>query len=71
MGYALAYGTCCSCKQTMCFNPHKVPSVRVKGVKEPVCRTCIELANPQRKALGLQEFTIQPGAYDVMDENEL
>jgi len=71
MGYALGMGTCIACKNVFAFNPLRVPSVRVKGVTEPVCRRCIELANPQRRAMGLKEFTIQPDAYDPVDENEL
>ena len=71
MGYAIVMGLCCSCKQLMQFNPHKVPSIRVNGVLEPVCRRCIELANPKRVANGLEEIPIQPGAYDYMDESEL
>jgi hypothetical protein len=71
MGYAMAFGECCACHRYFGFNPKKVPSVRVKGVREPVCRECIELANPQRKAMGLKEFTYQPDAYDPIDEQEL
>ena len=71
MGYVLGMGQCIACKKVMGFNPLKVPSIRVKGVREPVCQRCIELANPQRKAMGLKEFTIQPGAYEPADENEL
>jgi hypothetical protein len=71
MGYALAFSGCVSCKRVFGYNPHKVPSIRVNGVREPVCRQCIELANPQRKAAGLPEFTINPDAYEAIDENEL
>ncbi len=71
MGYALCFGPCIACKKVMGYNPHKVPSVVVKGVREPVCKQCIELANPQRKAKGLKEFTINPDAYEPIDENEL
>lgn len=68
MSYMIAMGSCVGCGCVMCFNPHKVPSILVKGVREPVCRTCIERANPQRKAMGLEEFKIQPGAYEPADE---
>jgi len=71
MGYAICFAPCCACKRPFGFNPNKVPSIRVNGVKEPVCRTCIELANPQRKAMGLPEFAINPDAYEPVDENEL
>lgn len=71
MGYFMVIGSCIVCKHTMAFNPNRVPSIRIKGVREPVCRRCIELANPQRKALGLEEFVIHPDAYEPADENEL
>lgn len=49
MGYALALSACCSCHRVFGYNPIRVPSVRVNGVREPVCRECIERANPLRK----------------------
>jgi hypothetical protein len=40
-------------------------------VREPVCRACIEAANPRRKANGLAEIEIQPDAYEAIPEEEL
>jgi hypothetical protein len=71
MGYALVFGSCISCMRTFGFNPLRVPSIRVNGEKEPVCRECIERANPLRKKNGLPEFTIHPEAYEPVNENEL
>ena len=71
MGYALAFSQCVSCKHVFGYNPHKVPSIRVNGVREPVCLTCIELANPKRKAAGLDEIVPHPDAYGPIDESEL
>lgn len=31
----------------------KVPSIRVNGVREPVCRSCVERVNPVREKNGL------------------
>jgi hypothetical protein len=39
-GYVLAYGACIHCGTMMTFNPHYVPSIRVQGTKEPLCRGC-------------------------------
>jgi hypothetical protein len=64
MGYMLCYGCCVNCHQPFSFNPERVPSVRVQGVREPVCRNCIEHANRIRKERGLEEFSIMPGAYE-------
>jgi len=71
MGYVTCIGTCIGCKKTFSFNPHKVPTVRVEGVKREICRTCIEIANPKRIANGLEPCEILPGAYEAMPEEEL
>ena len=67
MGYMIATGTCINCGRLFQFNPELVPSVRVKGNREPVCRACIEEANPKRKKHGLEEIRIQPGAYQPQE----
>lgn len=71
MGYALALGACCACTELMSFNPHKVPSVKINGVREPVCQRCVEEVNTRRRRLGLEEWAILPGAYEAMNEEEL
>ena len=71
MGYAFMVGNCLGCKRPFSFNPNLVPSHRVNGVKEPVCRDCIERANPVRKKKGLAPLTYAPGAYEPVDEREL
>lgn len=68
MGYMALLCTCYSCKKTISCNPHLVPtlpaSVTSTGEKEPVCRECIEIANPKRIANGLDPITILDGAYE-------
>ena len=64
MGYELCMGVCIACGRVFGFNPHRVPSVRVKGEREPVCQECIEVANAKRKAAGLPELKVLPGAYE-------
>jgi len=73
MGVVIVHGRCVGCKQPFQFNPHRVPSVRVKpeGPRQPICRTCVEMANPMREQNGLDPIVIQPGAYDHIDECEL
>lgn len=60
-------GACYTCKRTMSFNPNLVPSlprsVTSTGEKEPVCRSCIEKANPKRVERGLAPIEILEGAY--------
>ena len=78
MGYVMVMGPCCNCGRPFSYNPHKVPSIRVKdgkpdpdGKREPVCETCIITGNERRKAAGLDPFPINPDAYVPMDEREL
>ena len=68
MGWAIVWGACASCKTMFSFNPHKVPSVRINGVREPVCRSCIERVNPVRIKNGLAPITIDPEAYEPIEE---
>jgi hypothetical protein len=57
------------------YNPEIVPSIRVNarrqpdpnGIAEPVCQTCVDAANPKRKANGLQPIVVLPGAYDCAE----
>jgi hypothetical protein len=71
MGYALCMGTCFACHKTFAFNPLRVPSIRVSGSREPICRDCIERANPLRIANGLPAIVPAPDAYEACDEKEL
>jgi len=50
------------------FNPDLVPSIRVTGFREPVCRSCVEEVNPVRVAKGLDPIQILPGAYDPTED---
>ena len=70
-GYAIAISPCFGCGKTFGYNPHKVPSIPIKGVREPVCGDCVERANPIRVANGLDPIVVLPGAYDPIDEGEL
>lgn len=71
MSWVTMHAACYCCKQPFEFHPNKVPSIRVGGVREPVCRTCVERANPQRIANGLPPIEILPGAYEGADESEI
>lgn len=68
MGFVLAIAPCVHCGETFRFNPMTVPSVVVDGVREPLCRPCVEWANLQREQRGLQPWTIAPDAYAPIDE---
>jgi len=62
---------CVSCGQLFTSNPDRVPSIRVNaqrqpdptGRREPVCRTCWDRRVAHRRANGLPEEYLMPGAY--------
>jgi hypothetical protein len=65
MGWMFVMGNCVVCGNLFTFNADRVPSAVVNGRREPICRACVERANPLRKAKGLPEIVILPGAYDA------
>lgn len=70
-GFVWAAGPCFACKRVFYFNPNHVPSIRVRGEREPVCVTCMGGANRKREAMGLTPHPIHPDAYQPMPEHEL
>ena len=71
MGYAMAVSACFGCGRAFGYNPHKVPSIPIKGVKQPICRMCVERVNPMRKANGVPEIIPDPEANEMIPEEEL
>jgi len=72
MGYVFMVGGCYVCGGIFSFNPMKVPSIRdLNGVRQAVCRKCVEAANEARKRKGLEPFSITDGAYEPCDEWEV
>ncbi len=53
------------------FNPHKVPSLRVAGIREPICLDCMTLGNKKREEMGLAPHPINQDAYEAIREEEL
>lgn len=70
-GYVVVVGTCYSCSKTFSFNPVRVPSIPVQGVKEPVCKECVDKVNPIRITNGLEPITYSSDAYTYCKEEEL
>lgn len=64
MGYFMVHGYCYGCGQPFMFNAERVPSIRVDGSREPICRNCVEHANPLRAANGLDPIIIHPDSYE-------
>lgn len=64
--WCLAY--CDFCGRLFAFDPKRVPSVPLRGVRTPICRACVDDANPRRAANGLDPIVVLPGAYVTLDE---
>ena len=71
MGYAIATSACLGCKRIFSYNPVRVPSLRINGVRQPICSDCIARSNPKRIANGLDPIVPHPDAYVACDEGEL
>ena len=72
MGYVFMLGACGSCGQSFTFNPMKVPSFKdAKGVKQPVCQSCLTAINKIRKERGLSHAPALSGAYEACPESEI
>jgi hypothetical protein len=62
--YMIVMSACFGCKQVFSYNADRVPSIRINGEREPICRDCVARVNPKRAANGLAAIVILPGAYD-------
>lgn len=71
MGYAMATSTCFGCGRVFSYNPVRVPSIPIKGSREPICAACVKIVNPRRIANGLAPIVPHPQAYEPCDESEL
>ena len=75
MAYMFCTAACFGCGCLFTFNPELVPSISVNAVgqpdpaghREPVCRNCIERANPRRIANGLEPIYAPAGAYEPQE----
>jgi len=71
-GYAFMTGSCFACGGLFTFHPHKVPSIKDdQGVRQPICKGCIEAANKERPKYGLEPFKYPQDAYSPCPEEEL
>ena len=67
MGYMMVIGDCVVCGILFSFNPDRVPSIRIDGEREPVCRDCVERANRVRAERGLPLLHVLPEAYEPLE----
>jgi len=63
--YAFILGSCVNCGAFLTYSPSHVPSVRVNGNREPLCRGCFDEWNEiHRISKGLAAVRIHPRAYE-------
>lgn len=58
---------CGGCGNVICYNPDKVPSLRINGDREPICEPCFNRWNTiHRTDKGLEAVYKHPDAYTPM-----
>jgi hypothetical protein len=63
MGWMFVAGRCAACQTFITFNPDLVPSIRVNGVKEPLCPECVA----KWEQIHGQKVNIHPEAYEPQE----
>jgi len=71
MGYAFVISACAACGNSFSYNPLRVPSVRIKGNREPICRPCVEGWSARKVAAGQPALEIPADAYEPINEELL
>ena len=71
MGYAIVTGNCFACHEFISYNPHRVPSIWVEGVRQAICRVCAGIVQDNQRRSGKAVTEIHPEAYQPIHESEL
>jgi hypothetical protein len=71
MGYVYITSACFGCGYLFSYHPNRVPSIGYQGARRPICRACVERANPERIKNGLEPIVPLSGAYEAADETEV
>jgi hypothetical protein len=66
VGYYVLIVPCAACGAIFSCNPERVPSIRIRGAREAICRNCAERWNQLHPDAG---NCILPGAYDPIAED--
>lgn len=68
MAYMFLTCHCIGCKKIISCNPDYVPSLVIKGQKEPLCIGCFNQWNQiHRVSKGLEPISIHPEAYEPLE----
>ena len=71
MGACLCFAPCAGCGEIIVCNPITVPSIRINGLREPICQKCVDVANTLRIANGLEPIVPAADAYSSCEEEDL
>ena len=64
MTVMIVVSTCIGCNELISYNPEKVPSLRIEGVRHPLCKNCFNRWNKiHRTDKGLEPVYLHPDAY--------
>jgi hypothetical protein len=69
--YATVFGQCVACKKLFGFNPNRVPSFPIDGIREPICRECFNELNTRRIKQNMEAFPLHSDAYEPISSNEI
>ena len=64
MGYMMLVAACIACGARFSCNPDRVPSLKVRGFREPLCHACADRWNDLHPEAARP---IQPGAYEAQE----
>ena len=65
MGYMTCIAECVGCAKTIGCNPSYVPTIRIKGEKEPLCAACVARMQERQKEAGVDVWPDpHPEAYE-------
>ena len=68
MAFVTVNGHCINCGTVISANPDKVPSIRVDGEREMLCRNCFDQWNEiHRISKGLDPIPLAPDAYKPLE----
>lgn len=67
MAWMQVIGNCIGCEILFSFNATHVPSILVDGVREPLCRDCVNRLNIELENRGHQRIWVHPDAYEPQE----
>lgn len=67
MAWMFLTANCAACGKVFTCNPDLVPVAVVDGERLPICKECVEKANPIREEKGLPPIQVYPDSYEPQE----